>query len=81
MPAEYMDYYSSLYKFWMFIEKTLRQESLAQKYQVLLSKAMLGNKIIDKAAFEARTNESDIIMLPCPTLPSMTKISKWKKAI
>ena len=66
MPAEYMDYYNSLYKFWMFIEKTLRQESLAQKYQVLLSKAMLGNKIIDKAAFEARTNESDIIMAAVP---------------
>ncbi len=66
MPAEYLSYYNSLYKFWMFIEKTLRQECLTQKYQVLLSKAMLGNNVVGKTAFEARVNESDIIMAALP---------------
>ena len=66
IPAEYMDYYDNLYKFWMFIEKSLRQNALAQKYQVLLGKAMLGNKVVDKAAFEARTNESDVLMAAIP---------------
>ncbi len=66
IPPEYMEYYDSLYKFWMFIEKTLRQQILAQKYQALLGKAMLGNKITYKAAFEARTNESDVVMVALP---------------
>lgn len=66
IPAEYMEYYDNLYKFWMFIEKSLRQNALAQKYQVLLSKAMLSNKIVNKAAFEDRTSESDILMAAVP---------------
>ena len=66
MPAEYMDYYNSLHKFWMFIEKTLRQETLAQKYQALVAKSMLSNKVVDKMAFDARTNESDILMAALP---------------
>ncbi len=66
MPPEYAEYYNSLYKFWMFIEKTLRQESLAQKYQTLLGKAVLSNKTVNKASFEARTNESDVIMAAVP---------------
>ncbi|MCD8317850.1 MAG: SurA N-terminal domain-containing protein [Paraprevotella sp.] len=66
MPAEYAEYYSCLYKFWMFIEKTLRQESLAQKYQALLAKAMLSDQVVNKAAFAERTNESNIIMAAVP---------------
>ena len=66
LPAEYMEYYDNLYKFWMFIEKNIRQDALAQKYQALLSKSMLSNKVINKAAFEARTNESDIVMAAVP---------------
>ena len=66
MPAEYMEYYDNLYKFWMFIEKTLRQESLAQKYQNLLAKSMMGNKVANQAAFNERTQESDVLMAALP---------------
>ena len=66
MPAEYMDYYESLYKFWMFIEKTLRQDALAQKYQVLLNNSLISNKVLNKAFFEGRNNESDIIVAALP---------------
>ncbi len=66
MPAEYVEYYNSLYRFWMFIEKSLRQESLAQKYQTLLSKALISNKTGNKAAFEERTNESNVVMAALP---------------
>lgn len=66
MPAEYMEYYDNLYKFWMFIEKTLRQESLAQKYQTLLAKSMMGNKVANQAAFNERTQESDVLMAALP---------------
>lgn len=66
VPAEYMEYYDNLYKFWTFIEKTLREEAMVQKYQTLLGKSMLTNKTVAQAAFNARTQESDIIMAALP---------------
>lgn len=66
MPAEYIDYYNSLYKFWMFMEKNLRQETLVQKYQTLLSHSLLSNKVLAKAAFEARVNESEALIAAIP---------------
>lgn len=66
MPVEYQEYYAGMYKFWLFIEKTLRQESLAQKYQVLLSKSVSSNKVVAKAAFEERINETDVVLAAVP---------------
>ena len=66
MPAEYVEYYENLHKFWMFIEKTIRQETLSQKYQALLAKSMIGNKVTNKAAFDERTNETDVLMAALP---------------
>lgn len=39
-----------IYNFWTFIEKTLRQQTLAQKYQVLLGASFLSNNIEAKQA-------------------------------
>lgn len=66
LPAEYMEQYTNMYNYWMYIEKTLRQETLNQKYQVLLNQAILSNKIQAKSNFDARTNESDILMAALP---------------
>lgn len=66
LPAEYMEQYTKLHDYWMFIEKTLRQEILTMKYQTLLNSCILSNKVIAKTSFEARTNESDIIMAALP---------------
>lgn len=66
IPAEYMEQYNNLYNYWMYIEKMLRQETLNQKYQVLLSNSILNNKVLAKANFDERTNESDIIMAAIP---------------
>lgn len=66
IPAEYLEQYNSLYDYWMYIEKTLRQQLLTQKYQVLLSKTILSNKTLAKANFEERTNESDILLAALP---------------
>lgn len=66
LPVEYMTQLNELHKYWMYIEKTLRQEALNQKYQMLLSNSLLNNKVIAKANFDARTNESDIVMAALP---------------
>ncbi|MCF0202160.1 MAG: SurA N-terminal domain-containing protein [Bacteroidaceae bacterium] len=49
-----------VYDYWQFIEKTLRNQLLQQKYQVLLGGCMLSNSISEKALFEAENNEATI---------------------
>ena len=66
MPNEYLEYVNGLYRYWLFIEKSLRQECLAQKYQVLLSQALISNKICNTATFNDRTNEYNVHMAALP---------------
>ena len=56
----------AIYKYWRFIEKTLRQQLLAQKYQSLLGHALLSNPIEAKMAYEAQVNESSIQLVSFP---------------
>jgi len=58
--------YKSIYDYWKFIEKSLRQQTLAQKYQSLLSACLLSNPISAKASFEARQEEKDILLAALP---------------
>ena len=66
MPAEYIEYYTKLYKFWTFVEKSLREEALNQKYQILLAKSLISNKISAQAAFNGRNNESEVLLAALP---------------
>ena len=52
--------YETIYKYWTFIEKTLRQQLLAQKYQSLLAHCLLSNPVEAKMAFKEENNESNI---------------------
>ena len=38
MPAQYVEYYQKMGAFWQFVEKTLAQSTLAEKYQNLVAK-------------------------------------------
>ena len=60
------DQYRSLNNYWNFIEKTLRQQTLVQKYQTLLSACYLSNPVSAKAAFTAENEESDIELAAFP---------------
>ena len=52
--------YDRIYKYWQFIEKQLRQQTLAQKYQALLGNSILSNPVSAKMAFEGQNQESNI---------------------
>lgn len=52
--------YNTIYRYWTFIEKTLRQQTLAQKYQALLAESFLSNPVEAKDAFNAENQESNI---------------------
>lgn len=52
--------YQTLYKYWTFIERTLRQQILAQKYQSLLAGCILSNPIEAKLSYKEENEESSI---------------------
>ena len=52
--------YQKIYQFWQFIEKQLRTQTLAQKYQALVANSLLSNPVSAKMSFEAQNQESDI---------------------
>ena len=58
--------YRSLYNYWTFLEKNIRQQLLAQKYQALLGGCMLSNRISARMAFDGENQESDIMLAAFP---------------
>lgn len=66
MPAQYVEYYQTMGNFWNFVEKTLRQSTLAEKYQNLISKSLISNPVAAEDAFKARTEQSDLLMAAVP---------------
>ena len=66
MPAQYVEYYQTMGNFWNFVEKTLRQSALAEKYQNLISKSLISNPVSAEDAFKARTEQSDLLMAAVP---------------
>ncbi len=58
--------YKTIYDYWRFVEKSLRQELLARKYQALLANCLLSNPVSAKAAHEAQHQESTILLAAMP---------------
>lgn len=66
MPAQYMEYYQKMGAFWQFVEKTLKQSTLAEKYQNLITKSLISNPVSAEDAFKARTEQSDMLLAGVP---------------
>ena len=58
--------YDAIYKCWSFIEKTLRQQILAQKFQGLFAHCLLSNPVEAKMAFKEANEESQIQLAAFP---------------
>ena len=58
--------YQRIYNYWQFIEKQLRQQTLAQKYQALIGNGLISNPVSAKMAFEGQNQESDIELASIP---------------
>jgi len=52
--------YQGIYNFWTFIEKSLRQQVLVQKYQSLLAGCLISNPVSAKMAYTDENQESNI---------------------
>ena len=66
LPAQYVEYYQQMGAFWNFIEKTLKQSLLAEKYQSLIAKSMLSNPVAAEDAFGGRTQQTDVLLAAIP---------------
>ncbi len=66
MPAQYVEYYQKMGAFWNFIEKTLKQTALAEKYQNLLAKSLISNPVSAEDAFASRTEQTDVLLAAVP---------------
>lgn len=66
MPAQYAEYYQKMGNFWKFIEKTLKESTLAEKYQNLIAKSLISNSVSAEDAFKSRTEQSDLLLAGVP---------------
>lgn len=66
MPAQYVEYYQKMGAFWQFVEKTLAQSTLAEKYQNLVTKSLISNPVAAEDAFNSRTEQSDLLLVGVP---------------
>ena len=66
MPSQYAEYYESMYKFWSFLEKSLIQARLQEKYQALITKSLFSNPVEAQDAFDARVEQSDLLLAAVP---------------
>ena len=58
--------YETIYKYWTFIESTLRNQLLSQKYQGLFFHCLISNKVEAKMAFNDQNVESQIQLAAFP---------------
>ena len=64
--AQLAESYDRIYKYWQFIEKQLRSQTLAQKFQGLIAGSLLSNPVSAKMAFDGQNQESDIQLASFP---------------
>ncbi len=66
ISSEIKEQYQQMNNYWKFVEKSIRQQTLNQKYQALLNGLMVSNPVSAQANFDGRTNESDIYLAALP---------------
>lgn len=58
--SQQLDQMRPAYNYWLFVEKNLRTQLLAQKYQSLLANCVLSNKVEARMAFNEENEEAQI---------------------
>ena len=66
LPAQYAEYYQKMGAYWNFIERTLKESLLAEKYQSLIAKSLISNPVAAEDAFASRNQQSDVLLAAIP---------------
>lgn len=73
--SQMQEQYGKIYNYWNFIEKTLRQQTLAQKYQALLASTFLTNSVETKQVAAEENEEADVQLVAFSyDDPSLSKV-------
>ena len=64
--AEIAQQYAPMYEYWKFIEKTLMDNALAEKYQMLITNSFLSNSVAAQSNYEANNATYDIEVAAYP---------------
>lgn len=73
------EYYDKLFQYWSFIEKQLAQTRLQEKYQALVAKSLFSNSVEAQASFDARANQTNLLLAAIPystVADSLVKVSE-----
>ncbi|KAA6327976.1 hypothetical protein EZS27_023079 [termite gut metagenome] len=66
MPVQNMEYYESMNRFWLFIERNLIQNRLLSKYMSLITQSVSSNPIEAQTAFDNRVNQAEMTIVAIP---------------
>ncbi|KAA6342552.1 hypothetical protein EZS27_009695 [termite gut metagenome] len=71
MSAQNMEYYESMNRFWLFIERNLIQNRLVSKYMSLITQSVSSNPVEAQIAFDNRVNQAEmtIVAIPYTSIP------------
>lgn len=58
--------YEKIYKYYLYAQKSIRNQILANKYQVLFSKCILSNPVEAELSYNGRANENQILLASVP---------------
>ncbi|MDR2860021.1 MAG: SurA N-terminal domain-containing protein [Mediterranea sp.] len=74
IQPQYLEYYDSMNKLWLFFEKNLIQGRLVEKYRALMVQAISSNPIEAQTAFESRVNQAEMLIaaIPYSAIPDST---------
>lgn len=56
----------NIYKYYIFVQRQIRSQYLASKYQTLIASLVLSNPVSAKQNFQARQQETDILLASVP---------------
>ena len=68
--TQMMEQYDRIYKYWKFMEKNIRQQLQAEKYQQLLAQCLFSNPYLLRWLSRLRTKRATCSWLLCLTAPS-----------
>ena len=64
--VQFVEQYKPIYDYWKFIEKTLMQNILINKYQALIQNSFIGNPIVAKSNYDINNTTYDIEVAAYP---------------
>ena len=64
--AQFVQNYKGMYDYWKFIEKTITDNALAYKYQMLILNSFLSNSVAAQSNFEANNASYDVEIAAYP---------------